>query len=66
MILWKLILENVYKLYWWEIGKKQKYYIENQIEHRKIIKEKENINNIQEYLTYKDYDWINVVGTAID
>lgn len=62
----QIILISSLSISCWEIGKKQKSYLENQIEHRKIIKEKENINNIQEYLTYKDYDWINVVGTAID
>ena len=62
----QIILISSLSISCWEIGKKQKYYIENQIEHKKIIKEKENIDNIQEYLTYKDYDWINVVGTAID
>ena len=62
----QIILISSLSISCWEIGKKQKYYIENQIEHRKIIKEKENNDNIQEYLTYKDYDWINVVGTAID
>ena len=62
----QIILISSLSISCWEIGKKQKYYIENQIEHRIIIKEKENNDNIQEYLTYKDYDWINVVGTAID
>ena len=62
----QIILISSLSISCWEIGKKQKSYLENQIEHRKIIKEKENVNNIQEYLTYKDYDWINVVGTAID
>ena len=62
----QIILISSLSISCWEIGKKQKSYLENQIEHRKIIKEKENVNNIQEYLTYKDYEWINVVGTAID
>lgn len=50
----------------WEVGKKQTVYISNQIEHKKIIEEKSEIEDIQEYLFYRDYDWINVKGTAID
>lgn len=50
----------------WEIGKKQKTYIQNQIEHDKLIEEKLQIDDIQEYLFTRDYDWISVKGTRID
>ena len=40
----QIILISSLSISCWEIGKKQKYYIENQIEHKKIIKEKENID----------------------
>ena len=50
----------------WEVVKKQTCYIENQIEHKKILKEKEQIEDIQEYLFNRDYDWISVKDTAIN
>lgn len=50
----------------WEVVKKQTQYIENHIEHKKILEEKGEIEDIQEYLFYRNYDWINVKGTAID
>ena len=50
----------------WEICKKQGQYIENQIEHKKIIAEKESIEDMQEYLFHRNYDWISVTNTAIN
>ena len=50
----------------WEIGKKQLLYLESQTKYKKVIEEKAQVNNIQEYLNQKNYDWITVTNTAID
>ena len=50
----------------WEIGKKQLLYLESQTKYKKVIEEKTQVNNIQEYLNQKNYDWITVTNTAID
>lgn len=50
----------------WEVGKKQTQYIKNQIEHKKVLEEKKEIEDIQEYLFYRNYDWISIKDTAIE
>lgn len=60
-----VILISTLSISSWEICKKQTQYIENQIEHKKIIAEKESVKDIQEYLFNRDYDWISVKNTAI-
>lgn len=61
-----VILISTLSISCWEVGKKQIGYIENQIEHKKVLEEKGEIEDTQEYLFYRNYDWINVKGTAID
>lgn len=61
-----VILISTLSISCWEICKKQIQYIENQIEHKKIIAEKESIKDMQEYLFDREYDWISVKNTAIN
>ena len=61
-----IILISSLSISCWEVGKKQVSYIENRIEHKKVVEEKEKAKNIQEYLVERNYDWINIKGTAID
>lgn len=62
----QVILISSLSISCWEIGKKQKGYLESRMEHRNVIKEKEKMDSVQDYLLYKEYDWITVNGTAID
>ena len=41
-------------------------YIKSQIEYKKTINEKENSEDLQEYLHDKKYEWLTVTGTAIN
>ena len=61
-----IILISVLSISLWEIGKKQVGYVQSRITYQNIRKEKEQHNNIQEYLRDKNYDWISVSNTAID
>ena len=61
-----VIMISVLSISCWEIGKKQLLYLESQTKYKKVIEEKTQVNNIQEYLNQKNYDWITVTNTAID
>ena len=61
-----VIMISVLSISCWEIGKKQLLYLESQTKYKKVIEEKAQVNNIQEYLNQKNYDWITVTNTAID
>ena len=50
----------------WEVGKKQYMYINNKIEHTKLVNEMKKAEDIQEYLYDKPYDWISVSNTVIN
>lgn len=61
-----VIMISVLSISCWEIGKKQLLYLESQTKYKKVIEEKTQVNNIQEYLNQKNYDWITITNTAID
>ena len=50
----------------WEISKKQFYYKQSINTYNKIEKEKNNSNNMQEFLNSHSFDWITVTNTAIN
>lgn len=50
----------------WEIGKKQLAYKDSNITYTHIKKEKNNSNNLQDFLIKHEFDWITVTNTAID
>ncbi len=50
----------------WEIGKKQLSYKKSTITYNKIETEKNNTDNLQEFLINHEFDWITVTDTAID
>lgn len=49
-----------------EVGEKQYMYIDNIITHKKMVKEIDKYEDIQEYLYDKPYDWITVSETIIN
>lgn len=62
----KVILIAALSISCWEIGKKQCSYKENISTYNKIEQEKNNAENMQEFLTKHNFDWITVTDTAID
>jgi sortase B len=62
----KVILIAALSISCWEIGKKQLSYRENISTYNKIEQEKNNAENMQEFLAKYNFDWITVTGTAID
>lgn len=50
----------------WEIGKKQISYKQSIVTYNKIEKEKNNTEDLQEFLIEYNFDWITVTDTAID
>ena len=50
----------------WELGKKQFAYKQNAITYKKIEQEKNNTDNIQEFLSTNGFDWIKITDTKID
>ena len=61
-----VILISVSSICFWEIGKKQHMYINNIIEHKKMLSELGEVDDIQDYLFDKPYDWISVSDTKIN
>ena len=49
-----VIMISVLSISCWEIGKKQLLYLESQTKYKKVIEEKTQVNNIQEYLNQKN------------
>ena len=50
----------------WEVGKKQwKYYIDKK-NYKVLQEEKDIFNDMQLYLSDKNFDWINISNTAVD
>jgi sortase B len=62
----KVILIAALSISCWEMGKKQLSYRENISTYNKIEQEKNNAENMQEFLAKYNFDWITVTGTAID
>ena len=50
----------------WEIGKKQIAYKQSAVTYNKIEKEKNQTEDLQEFLIEHEIDWITVTDTAID
>lgn len=50
----------------WEISKKQISYKESINTYNKIEQEKNNTDNVQDFLSHNGFDWITITGTAID
>ena len=50
----------------WEIGQKQIAYNKSAVTYNKIEKEKNNTEDLQEFLIKHNFDWITVTDTAID
>jgi sortase B len=50
----------------WEIGKKQIAYKQSAVTYNKIETEKNNTDDLQEFLINHNFDWITVTDTAID
>ncbi len=50
----------------WEIGKKQLSYKKSTVTYNKIEIEKNNTDNLQEFLIEHNFDWITITDTAID
>ena len=50
----------------WEMGKKQLSYKKSTVTYNKIETEKNNTDNLQEFLINHEFDWITVTDTAID
>lgn len=50
----------------WEIGQKQIAYKQSTVTYNKIDKEKNNTEDLQEFLIKHNFDWITVTDTAID
>lgn len=62
----KIILIATLSISCWEIGKKQISYKKSTIAYNKIEQEKNNTENLQEFLIEHNFDWITVTDTAID
>ena len=50
----------------WEIGKKQISYKQSTVTYNKIEREKNNTDNVQDFLAHNDFDWITITDTAIN
>jgi sortase B len=62
----RTILIVILSISCWEIGKKQISYKKSINTYNKIEQEKNNTDNVQDFLSRKGFDWITVTGTAID
>ena len=61
-----IVLISALSISCWEIGKKQISYKKSTTTYNKIETEKNNTDNLQEFLINHDFDWITVTDTAID
>ena len=61
-----IVLISALSISCWEIGKKQLSYKKSTITYNKIETEKNNTDNLQEFLINHEFDWITVTDTAID
>ena len=61
-----VILISILSISCWEIGKKQIAYKQSTVTYNKIEKEKNNTEDLQEFLIKNNFDWITVTDTAID
>ena len=60
------LLVAVLSISCWEVGKKQFNYTVSTSTYSRIQEEKNNHNNVQEYLSQNNFDWINISDTVID
>ena len=61
-----IVLISALSISCWEIGKKQLSYKKSTTTYNRIETEKNNTDNLQEFLINHDFDWITVTDTAID
>ena len=61
-----VILISILSISCWEIGKKQIAYKQSTVTYNKIEKEKNNTEDLKEFLIKHNFDWITVTDTAID
>lgn len=62
----RVILISILSISCWEIGKKQISYYKNINAYNKIEQQKNNTDNMKQFLKDNDFDWITVTGTSID
>ena len=61
-----IVLIAVLSISCWEIGQKQISYKKSVTTYNKIEKEKNNTEDLQEFLIKHEFDWITVTDTVID